>query len=271
MSDTNYYIYALCLCIVVVLFFVWQKTKNLTHDDVLILNSYKFPSLEQWYINHAEPTLPSFLQEEEIAKDYIETLHKLSVNKEDLVIGLRLKEKYKKIYEKNKELLKHVTSVSDQIKFFDLRSEIGLPGEIAIIPNKEVRNLLYKIRINKKDLYDSKEYYNDIIKNNELYWIRKVNKKFYPILYTHTTSILQERWEKLNHLFQDHLFQKTKKHKSVFVIKNNKERSSGQICDQLRIIAKEEDYGSVINMLCSNKEFDTLVNRFEAYISNTLL
>lgn len=268
-SDTNYYIYGSCICILFLIFVVWNKTKKMTYENTLKLDNYNYTSLENWYVNHAEPTIPSFLEEEEIAKDYIETIHHISVNKSDIVVGLRLKEKYKKIYEKNKDKLSNTSS--EQVRFFDIRSEIGFPGEFAIIPNKEIRNLLYKIRINKRDEYDSKEYYNNIILNHELYWLRKVNKKYYSILYKHTTNLLKERWEKFNVIFQDQLFRKTKKYKSVFVIKDNNERSSGQICDQLRIEAKKEDYGSQINMLCSDMEFTALTKRFESYIANTLL
>jgi hypothetical protein len=172
---------------------------------------------------------------------------------------------------KNTELAEQ--SEIHDVKFFDIRSEIGFVGEFAVVPNKAIRKLLEKIKINNTDML----IYKDNIKDNELVWIRRVGSKYYPLLYEYTTSLLKERWAKMDAIF-DHMLIKdsTFYYSSIFTLTDKKkkdrfrdyEMTCDETCNQMKLVGDKESNFCYLNMLCSNIEFDAFVKRLKRFVKN---
>ena len=269
MDETSYFMITILIVIIGSIMFVKSRVATIEDKDVIHLTLDKFPSMDSWYKDHCNEKL-SLLTEEEIAMDYIHTIHKIDTKKEYIVVGCRLKEKYQKICEKNVDLAEQ--SQIDDVKFFDLRSEIGFVGEFAIVPNKAIRKLLEKIKINNTDII----LYKDNIKNNELRWIRRVGSKYYPLLYKYTTMLLKERWEKINVIFDNMLIKDATFHySSVFRLVDKKkvrfrdyEMTCTETCEQMKLVGDNLGNFCYLNMLCSNLEFDAFIKRLKCFVKN---
>ena len=111
--------------------------------------------------------------------------------------------------------------------FYDLRSEIGFIGSIAVTEHKDTRDYLYQNRITRKELddvimpqmkhdQDEENTYND-----ELYWFRYVNPSNYTLLREYTKKILHRRWESICAIYDEENVQ-NKTMGSFFCLRDNK-------------------------------------------------
>jgi len=205
--------------------YVWYMSKTINNypdDKILDLSNNNDSILSKWYESTIQIIYQYDNDESEIAAEYLHNVYDLEVDPKLIVIGENLNSQYKKLT--RKELPKNC--------IFDLRSSLGIPGEIAIINNDKIRNIL--IRNNN---YDIKLLY-EIVKS-------KVDKIAHDAL----QEILKYRWSQITETLD------IKGFGSYLYLENDTEEIFPGV------LSKITEEGCRINLLCTDLEFNTFLKR----------
>lgn len=222
-----YYLVFLVLVSVISVILMWKLSKNknlLPIDEILQLSTSDNYLLYDWYKN-LEGTQELYEDDNVIAARLIENLYGIKICPDFIVIGNNIKIKYYKLT--GRKLVPGET-------FFDIRSAVGLEGEICVIKNVEVRNILQKNA--EVDCMDE---------------IRKlVGNNLDKVVRDYLENILRYRWNKILELNDSNVLNDEG---SYLYVKS----FPGE-----NVETKETPYGRRINLLCKDKEFETMISRW---------
>lgn len=277
----SFYLFiSLFIVAVLSVLFVWKYAKTVTKTEILLLDDYRNKPMTSWYKDHFGEYY-SILTEEEIAQQYLKIIHDRDVDTRAIVVGYNLKEKY----------IKYVgSSDAEDVIFYDLRSEIGFVGSIAVIHNKNNKLFDYlhreKITAGELKLMDQQMKHDQEKENiypDELYWFRNIDPKHYELLHEYTTNILKNRWDTIDNTYNESVENQTRD--SFFGIFNNTPSN----VDGLRRFAsdeisnaemmedglntrgiKHENGGYYINLFCDKLEFDEFISRLKSSVNGVL-
>lgn len=169
----DYFIIALIIVAFLSIIYVWYLSKSINYypeDQILDLSTDDDKLLSNWYATNLHIMYEYGVNELELASTYLHNVYDLEIDQDLLVVGNDIGQQYNALT--NKELPKDC--------LFDLRSSLGISGEIAIIKNKGIRN-----RLRRNNNYDFKMLY-EIVKSN-------VDKNAHIAL----QEILKYRWTKI--------------------------------------------------------------------------
>lgn len=227
----DYFIIILIIVALLSILYVWYISKSINNypdDKILDLSTDEDKILSNWYSDNLKIIYEYGINEEDIAVEYLHNVYNLEVDPKSIVIGNNIYSQYMKIT--GKELPK------DSI--FDLRSSLGIPGEIAIITNNKIRNKL--IRTNN---YDIKMLY-EIVKSG-------VDKNAHLVL----QEILKYRWTKIKETLNlegsgSYLYLQSE---------NIPDTSTFEVFPG--VVSSVTDNSFRINLLCTDLEFNTFLKR----------
>jgi hypothetical protein len=275
----SYFLVFFAMITLIFIFYVWYVTRythSIPDNQLVPLNTDDDKILIHWYnayINHVFDFQNTDL---EIAAKYLRRIHKLEINPNLLIVGTNLEEQYTKItgdklepkYSFEIEKSKSDTEIDPRIDkvdcIFDIRSTLGKNGEIAVIHNPRIRNILY--RTNNLNLSEV----NSIIDNDMDLTARD-----------HIGEVLKFRWEQIRQL-NDHDIINTKSQQGSYLYLRVPNESTTEPSNQglnektitvlKSVAAMSTPRGARINLLCSNYEFESLIKRWKAYrVTNTEL
>lgn len=224
----DYFLIMLIVVAFLCILYVWYISKSINYypdDKILDLSTDEDKLLSKWYESNIQIIYEYGINIQELAAEYLNNVYDLKVDPTLIVIGNDLFSQYRTLT--NKELSK------DSI--FDLRSSLGFPGEIAIIKNEKIRNMLIK-----NNNYDIKTLY-EIVKSG-------VAKNAHNTL----KEILNHRWNKITETLGI-------EGSGSYLYLQNENITDGEIFPG--VISKNTEQGFRINLLCSDLEFNIFLKR----------
>lgn len=199
------------------------KLRSLYHvDKVLSLHTTENAILDLWYIKKSVTSLVTLFDIQELASQLLLKIYNISVDKNLLVMSDNLSDKLINVHQ-----------------IYDLRSTIGINIEIAVVDDDDLRK---KVIIKTLDDDIDIGFLNGVI-NNDLYSLTK----------TYVPKILESRWQKiLSGGFDGYI---PNDNKSFIYIKNDID------LEKLNIKSLPTKFGQRINLLCSDLDFNSLLER----------
>lgn len=228
--------------------YVWYKTRG-THsisDDMLVpLNTDDDKILVHWYKTNTKQTYNFEMNEFSIATKYLNRNYNIDINPDIIVVGRNLASQYNDLT--GKILSSSYLESNDCL--FDLRSTTALPIEIALIHNSHI---LKELRRNNN--YDLTQL-NSIMDSN-----LDIEAKAY------LQEVLKIRWEKINLLDNPAVLNNNGSYLYITIPSSEivTISSSETVTVLDSVLAYSTPHGARINLLCSNYEFEALINRLKS-------
>ena len=234
----NYYLIISFLISIIAIIYIWYITRNISFisdSELLSLNTTDNSLLSNWYKRYAKPSFTFFIDEYLTASTLLKRLYNIEIDPNNLVIGENLSSQYYNITHQHLLPFSSDTSYSSHLNYlFDIRSSIGLNYDIAIIHNPRLLSLLR--RSNTIDLSETIS-----IIDNELDIIAK----------NYLSQILKYRWDKINSISDINILNTSG---SFLYLRH---------CNIPNIETVSTSLGFRINLLCSDLEFETFINRWK--------
>lgn len=228
------YLIAIIIVATIAILYVWYATSNLYYisdDTILVLSGDEHKALDNWYKQNIIPTLSFDLNENVVAMKFLSSIFNADFDSKLLVIGEGLREKYRQIVKRDIS-----NEIGDNDCLISIRDIIGINGEIAIIHNDRLREIM------RSKLYYDPKMLSDILEN-----------KYEKLLQDYMQRLLKYRWDKIKELHDDN------------VINNS---GSYLYLKDVNIDNVESNNGR-INLLCTDAEFENLIIRWKNKL-NTL-
>lgn len=236
--STNFIIILFVFAFLLV-FFSWFFTQNLRHipeysDINLEGNCDKL--VTAWYQselqNHTDKIRIN--DDLDIASEFIERNYNITINKNKLVIGDDIANAVKTLTGK------HISDT--KIKIYDIRSMVGIPGEIAYVPSKSLRRKLQKHLDNSEKSVDI-NFLDKIMSKN----LDTTARKF-------LFDKLNERWNRLLSLQDPRIMNNKGSYLYMFNTDISKVTGSIEHNSSKGVITR-------YNLLCSDLEFKYFIER----------
>ena len=242
----SYFLIATILVALIAVLYVWYVTRCLnsipndkpvpldTDDDKVLIHWYKMNIKHSYDID----------SDDTIAAKYLQRIHNIDITSSLLVIGNDLDTQYSKL---TRQRLQSVYT-PDADCIFDLRSTLGKTGQIAIVHNNKIRESLK--RTNTFDITDL-----SLIINNELDIVAR----------DYLRDVLNFRWEQLLQLNDPNILNNEG---SYLYLQSPDDSINGFPVTVLggSVTAMTTSRGARINLLCSNYEFEALIERWKLYL-----
>lgn len=230
----SYYLVISIVVAIIAVVYMWYMTRGINSipdTTILMLNTTDNYLLADWYKHYTKPSFAFNTNECEVAARLLERLYDIQVNPNLIVIGNDLASKYNTLT--HRHLSVDVTNTNvDTI--YDIRSAVGVNTEISLIHNHRLRNELR--RITSSDSF------------NEIYPI--VESELEIIARDYLKQVMKYRWDKIMELNDNR------------VINNNGTFLYMRECNIPNIETTITSIGIRINLLCTNLEFETLIQRW---------
>jgi len=220
------YITILVIFIILAVGYVWYVTKyKKCYDDEYIMN-----------LDDSVNKVINVLAPKDLNDKYNEDNKNVSVKLLSVLFNLSVDPKYIAVGEKIKENFEKATKkkLEGVIKLYDY---LGIPGEIAIVKNEKVRNVLH-----------DKNYSLACVE-----WL--LEEDLVKILYEKTAILLDSRWKTIDELE----IKGVSKGQGGYMYIDN--------LDIPNLNFYNENGRKRVNMLCTIKEFETLVGRLKTYLT----
>jgi hypothetical protein len=218
----------------------WYYTRDyrsIPDDRILDLSTDEDRILDRWYSYHIKPSIDFDPNVGDIAARFLERIYQIQVDPKLLVIGKDLDSEYFRLTRRHLRKSGKLEPNVDQI--FDLRQIIGKSIQIAIIHDRRDRDKL------------NKYHFDD---NSNLKAI--MDQELDLIARDYLNEVLKYRWEKILELNDPHLMNLEGTY--VYLRK----------CQILNVQTKEENAVHRINLLCTDIEFETLIQRWRKSLNN---
>ena len=245
----SYFLLVSILIAAIAIIYVWYASRGLnsiSDDVILALDTDEDKILSQWYQTQIKPTFDFQTNDTEVAVKYLKRLYDLDVDPNSIVVGSSLNAQYRKLTQRR--LATQYTAGADCL--FDLRSTIGIPGEIAVVMDPRIRTTLFRNNTTDASMFTA-------IINNEL----DITARDY------LHELLNQRWERIRQLNDPNVINSGG---SYLYLNITRETVSGStsvlVFDNVTGLITED--GARINLLCSNLEFETLIARWKKSLSN---
>jgi len=242
----NYYLIISFVISIIAIIYIWYITRNISFisdNELLPLNTTSNSLLSNWYKKYAKPSFTFFIDEYLTASTLLKRLYNLEIDPNIILIGENLSSQYYNITRQHLLPFSSDTSYSPHLNYlFDIRSSIGLNYDIAIIHNPRILSLLR--RTNTIDLSETIS-----ILDNELEVIAK----------NYLSQILKYRWDKINSIPDTNILNTTG---SFLYLRH---------CNIANIETISTPFGFRINLLCSDLEFETFINRWKKSLPSFVL
>jgi len=224
--------YFLLLSIVIIivifmyLFYISKKNKKIISSMILELDTKDCKTLQDFFDQNIKKTYNFKLDENEMAVRLLNRLLNLNIDINHVIVGYNLTEQYMDLTGEN----------LNKEDLFYIRDLIGKDGEIAIIKNPKIHQILkFKNSFNP-------EIINDII-DNDLDLTAK----------NYIDNLLKKRWNLIRELNSDKIINTDNNHSFLyledFYLPNTKTSKNENI--------------SRINLLCETYVFDEFLNRWK--------
>jgi vacuolar-type H+-ATPase subunit F/Vma7 len=234
----SYFLVVITIVAIIAIVFFWfisKKYRWIPDDEILSLEGIEDKVLQRWYDQHMPRLLLVDMGNYEIAAALFEKLQGLKADPKKIVIGHDLAKQYE-------DLLPRESNNKIYPFILDIRSQIGKPGEIAIVTDDDIRK---KLRANN-DL-DMRDVYG--ILENQLEQIARDYLK----------EILQFRWNKLIEVRNANLLNRSG---SFAYFRTDSKLPPGSVTMLFpNVTAAVTRHGARVNLLCSDLEFTTLLTR----------
>lgn len=243
----SYFLIGAIIIAVLAVLYVWYVTrgKNSIPDDAtILLDTEDDKLLHHWYDNNIQPDYDFNVDDVEIAVKYLLRVHEIEVDPSLIVVGSNLAAKY--VYLVQESLPTNYSAGSDCL--FDIRSHLGINGEIAIIHNPKIRANLQ--RDCTGDLTTIR-----LIMNNEMDIIAR----------DFLRETLRLRWEQILALNDPSVVNREGSYLYVRTPEDTANLAQPVIILN-KVRALKTPQGARINLLCTNLEFETLMARWKRVI-----
>ena len=258
----SYFLFFSLLISVLAVMYVWYLSHRIhaaTAAKVLQLSGDDNHLLSDWYQSNIKPSLKFDVDDNEVASRFLKSFYNIDISPNQLIVGTNLIHKFYEVARNDDIAIitsKYIPKSNNYI--FDLRSILGIPNEIAIINNSYIRQLMKKN--NNANLTQLDE-----IMDSELA----------STSYNYLSSVLKYRWQKIKSLNMQilnnegsYLYLDTNAFNQNII--NEKQvrlyGDDGQfnIDDDIlynNINGLRTNQGIRINLLCSDIDFEELINR----------
>lgn len=223
--------------LVVVFWYFTRDYRSIPDDRVIDLATNENRLLDAWYAHHLQPSLALDLNDQEIAARCLDRMYHIQVDPQLLVIGEELTQTYFRLTGISLPISDQLEPGVDQI--FDLRKIIGRPGQIAIIHSQR-----YRDRLGRSTNYDT----------GQLQSI--MDLQLDSRTQTYLNEILKYRWGKISELNDPHLISGSD---ATYIYLRE--------CRIPNVTTTELQGMHKLNLLCTDLEFATLIQRWQKSIS----
>lgn len=220
-------------------FLSWIFTQNLRHipdNETIDLSTSSDKLLISWYNSELHNCIDKFRvdDDDDIASLFLERNYNVTHNKNKLVIGNNIGEAVK--------LFTDQSLTENKIKIYDIRSMVGIDGEIAYVPSKSIRKKLQRYFL-RENIHVDLDFLHKIMANNLDITARK-------FLY----NKLNDRWNTIRSLHNSHVINNKGSYLYMF---------NTDIINVTGTIDHDSDKGRVTkyNLLCSDLEFKYFIER----------
>jgi len=242
----SYFVIITLMMTIFAILYVWYVTNGLKYaadNATLSLETDDDKLLSNWYEENNKETYQFNVNDLEIAVKYLQRVHDINVDQNLIVIGTDLEQYYHNIT--GKVLSRKFSTESNSL--FDIRSNLGKNGEIAIIRDNNLRK-----RIQRKTKANLTEI-NQIMDNNLDIMARD-----------YIRDTLKIRWNQINSLDDPNIINNDGSY--LYIKENAKIEIGSHVTVIEKVTALVTPLGSRLNLLCTNLEFDSLITRWKKYL-----
>jgi hypothetical protein len=251
----SFFLVASILLAIISVIYVWYVTRytnSIPDDKPVPLDNDDDKILVNWYKMNMKQSYDFNINDANIAAKYLHRIYNIDVNPSLLIIGTDLDDQYHSITG-TRILPKSSNNIqTDKDCIFDLRSTSGKNGMIAMIHDHKIRTIL-KRNNNSFDLTEL-----NLIIESELDIIAR----------DYLEEILKLRWEQIQQLDDSNVLNNEGSY--LFLRVSDYGINGTPITVLGNITAMMTPKGARINLLCSNYEFEALINRWKQYLSSKL-
>lgn len=252
----SYFLVVLIVIAIIAILYVWYITKYqnaISDSDPLKLDTDENKLIGEWYKNNLSPTYDFTTTTYEIAAKFLKIIHKITTDPTLIVVGDDLNNQY---YNLTKiHLINEPTKVDEYVRLneptkvnesnlssdciFHIRDVFGIPGEIAIIYDEDIRKQLRS----QNDNYDLLKLNNIMTMDPE------------GFISSYLQNVLNARWKQLLELNNPNISNNSGSYLCIDEADTNLPEN---------IIATRSNSSAKINLLCTNLEFEALIKRLTA-------
>lgn len=242
----DYFLIGNILILLCAILYVWYYTRYanyIPNSQVLELDTEEDKVLSNWYKSSVKEEL---VDDSTVFSKYLKNIYGIEVNSSLLIIGEDLDEKYFKLTKK--ELSEEYQPGVDC--YFDFRPVIAKTGQVAIINDIRIRQ-----QLERSNTFDLTEIYSIISNGLEIG------------AYQYLKQVLDFRWEQILKLEDDNVLNREGSY--LYYKPSAYIKSSEKILDD-QVAVKITSKGARVNLLCSNYEFEALIDRWKKYLSGVI-
>lgn len=233
------FLIGMCVLVVCLMIYMWyttQKYRSIPDGEIVHLETQEAKIISKWFTDNITETSDE-LEGPEVAARFLQRNFNEDINPSQLVIGHNLKQLYEDLHG------------AGAARFWSIRDSIGVAGEIAEITNTKIRRELTRNAMDAHEL-------------NQLHAI--MNADLDTAARPYIQHVLNHRWQKLAEL-NDPLIELGTgsyaywKRPSWSTTPQTQHHVGSQILGHLT------QHGIRINLLCTDLEFNTLIQRLSLH------
>lgn len=256
----EYFIIISITVVLLYILYIWYRTRYLNHvpdTSTLELHTESDKLLTHWYSMNLGTTHFPIINDLDLASKFLKQLYDIEPNTSYLVIGHKFdKSLYKTHTGHNIQTIYNgMKPIMNTDVIYDIRSTLGLPGEIAIIHDRELVRMLRR----KTPSIDGSML--DAVLDSNLW---SGARDFLQ-------SVLQARWNKIKSIYGNTT---QIRETGSYAYVDDKIHVVQDISNEAQVI---ELFGSVlslggrINLLCSDYEFEACIVRWKRVIAQQIM
>jgi len=234
----SYFLLITFIVALIAIFYIWYITldlRSIPDDKILSLETDENKLLQQWFQNNITPSIIPNLDANEVAAKFLRRMFNIEVDSNLLVLGTNI------TIPLNHKLSSQYQPGSDII--FDLRSMVGVTGNIMVIHDPNLRSQLRRNNNYDPSLLDT-----------------MMDKGADLVAREYIVKVLEYRWNKLLELNDPNILN----NKGSYLYLRD--------CQIPNVTTFTAKYGNKtrINLLCTDLEFETLLKRWSSQTSITI-
>lgn len=236
--DTVWILLFAAIIITAIFWYFTRGYRSIPLDQVIDLSTEENKLFGSWYEEQLKPCLDPLPSNSELGALLVNRLYGLNVTPETVVLGMDLDLEYHR-RTKNK-LLPGDRPAETGDSILDLREILGRPGQIALIANPRLQR-----RLAKGAQYEGEELHKILTQNLEV-----------PVR-NYLQEVLALRWGKLSELQN--------------ITLRNTSGSYAYLQHRIpNLLTKSEDGFQRVNLLCTDLEFETFLQRWTISLSEEI-